>query len=219
MLDMNVDNLKSEYEDLGEDISRLQYTASYSNNWNSKEIDKIGNTRHNIATKISNIVSNVNHYSTLGFEKVCDVSDSLYNNDGWLYSNINQSLLYADHTSWVYFVVEDDIVVKVGESGVPLGIRTKYHGQPLSGTKCRFGRLANHKNDNTDSRIRESLKKSVTAGKVSLWAKKCEIELKEMKLEKNPLVCKKVYHKELELAILDYMSDNHYWPKLNTFRK
>jgi hypothetical protein len=175
--------------------------------------------RHIIANNISNIVSNINHYSSLGFERVCDVSEQIYRDGRWLYSNINQSLLYADHTSWVYFVVENDIIVKVGESGVPLGIRTKAHNQPLSGTKCRFGRLANHKNDNTDSRIRESLKKSVKAGKVSLWAKKCEIELKEMALEKTPLVCKKVYHKELELIILDYMKDNHYWPTLNTFRK
>jgi hypothetical protein len=215
----NVSDLKSHYDFLGEDIVRLRVTAAYSNDWNSKEISKIGDMRCEISDKISNIVSNVNHYSSLGFEKVCDVSNRLYSNDGWLYTNINQSLLYADHTSWVYFVVEDDIVVKVGESGVPLGIRTKSHGQPLAGTKCRFGRLANHKNDNTDSRIRESLKKSVKEGKVSLWAKKCTIGLEEMKIERTSIVCKKVYHKELELAILDYMSDNCYWPKLNTFRK
>ena len=67
-----------------------------------------------------------------GFEKVCDVRDSGYCQ--WNYANMNDQLMFADHRSWVYAITQNNIVVKIGESGNPLGIKMP-DGQPKVGTQ------------------------------------------------------------------------------------
>jgi hypothetical protein len=151
-------------------------------------------------------VFNINTYTKEGFEKVCEVAP--YYNSQWLYKNINRELLYANHRSWVYFIVENETIVKCGETGNPLGLLGTYcydadeKDQPLRNTKSRFGRL--RAGDSTDLYIRESLKESIEAGNiVSLWAKKCPIyTVKETVggVETNIPVTS---HKNLEMAYLD----------------
>jgi hypothetical protein len=146
-------------------------------------------------------VFNINTYVNEGFQKVCEVVPQYYLQ--WRYKNINRELLYSDHRSWVYFIVENETIVKCGETGNPLGICSAYEGeQPAKNTKSRFGRLRS--GDNTDFYIRESLKESIDAGNiVSLWAKKCPIyTVKETVggVETNIPVTS---HKNLEMAYLD----------------
>ena len=74
-------------------------------------------------------------------------------------------------------------------------------------------------NDPTDQRIREELKESVLAGKVSLWAKDCPIAVETIQFGNTELLLKKTFHKELELLLLDYMTKNGHWPRLNSCRK
>ena len=160
-------------------------------------------------------VSTVNHYPD--FKKVCDVIEDI---DGtWNYINIKKDIMYDDHRSWVYFVVNDNKIVKVGETGVPLGIAKANCNQPLKATTNRFGRLAYFPKDATDCRIRTALSESVRKGKVSLWAKKCPINKVSIKLGTKTTALSSVYHKELEVTILDYMKTHGYWPELNVFRK
>jgi hypothetical protein len=64
-------------------------------------------------------VININSYLKDGFEKVCDVIQTY---GEWKYTNINRELMYYTHTSWVYFIVENEEIVKCGETGNPLGI-------------------------------------------------------------------------------------------------
>jgi hypothetical protein len=98
---------------------------------------------------------NINEYINDGFEKVCDVTN--YGVD-WMYKNINKDLMYSDHNSWVYFIVENETIVKCGETGNPLGIPEQrgylweYPIQPVGNSKSRFGRL--RKGDGTDAFIR-----------------------------------------------------------------
>jgi hypothetical protein len=148
-------------------------------------------------------VFNINTYVNEGFQKVCEVVPQYYLQ--WRYKNINRELLYSDHRSWVYFIVENETIVKCGETGNPLGLAEAHYYdevQPRSNTKSRFGRL--RAGDGTDFYIRESLKESIDAGNiVSLWAKKCPIyTVKETVggVETNIPVTS---HKNLEMAYLD----------------
>jgi hypothetical protein len=150
-------------------------------------------------------VFNINTYVNEGFEKVCEVVPNYYSQ--WRYKNINRELLYSDHRSWVYFIVENETIVKCGETGNPLGLAgTYYYGeaekdQPLSNTKSRFGRL--RAGDGTDLYIRESLKESIDAGNiVSLWAKKCPIHAVKETVGGVETLIPVTSHKNLEMAYL-----------------
>jgi hypothetical protein len=118
---------------------------------------------------------NIKNFVDDGFSKVCDV---VVSHDGWRYKNIDKNLMFSAHRSWVYFIVKGSTIVKVGETGNPLGIEEywlngDYELQPITSTKCRFGRL--RKGDGTDLYIRESLRDFIkSGGNVSLWAKKCK---------------------------------------------
>jgi hypothetical protein len=166
-------------------------------------------------------------YVNDGFQKICDVSLKYLESaqcpdvsDEWYYSNINEALMYLDHKSWVYFIVDGDTIVKVGETGNPLGIRNSrvnryFEDQPISGTRSRFGRLARFGGDNdTDGRIRRDLKECVNKGSVSLWARKCEIKDYEVMIGGELLNTKITFHKELELQYIDRIH-----PILNQGRK
>jgi hypothetical protein len=129
--------------------------------------------------------------------------------------------MFCDHKSWVYFIVEDEGIVKIGETGNPLGIKNSrgqyryFEDQPISGTKSRLGRLARFGNDNdTDGRIRRDLKESVDQGKVSIWARKCEIKDHEVMIGGKMVNTKITFHKELELQYIDII-----FPYLNQGRK
>lgn len=169
-------------------------------------------------------VVNINSYLADGFEKVCDVIGG-YNE--WQYKNINRELMYSTHTSWVYFIVENEEIVKCGETGNPLGIRetygsassASYETQPVGSSKCRFGRL--RKGDGTDSYIRESLYSRFRAGyKISLWAKKCKIHVLKENIGGIEQKVDTSFHKNLEQMYLsNFKFQTGNLPRLNKASK
>ena len=137
--------------------------------------------------------------------KVCDVAEWM---DGtWVYSNIDEDLMFSDHESWVYFIVVGKKIWKIGESGNPLGIRPKtikeYYGiQPVSNSKGRLGRYRG--GDGTDYDIRELLTDDVMAGKVSIWAHKCDIVTTQISIIKgNTIEVPSEPHKKLEVILIN----------------
>lgn len=174
-----------------------------------------------------NTCLNISHYIQDGFKKVCDVANGSILaelNERYLgkfyYTNTDESLLFSKHNSWVYMIVDDTEVVKIGETGQPLGIRGNFNnGQPVWSTACRLGRLASW-DDNTDGRIRKELDESTKKIKVSIWAKPCQKTVTGVTVggvTKDINLC---FHKDLELAYLDYFYENvGRYPKLNVGRK
>jgi hypothetical protein len=164
-----------------------------------------------------NTVNNINHYLKDGFVKVCTVAPG-YLNNYWHYKDINYDFMYDNHKSWVYFIVDNETIVKVGESGNQLGIKMVRSDQPVNKSTNRFGRLA-HEPKSTDGRIKVELHESVQKGQVSIWARRCEIQEYKIKIGGKTKVTKLTFHKELEVQYLDYMNENFYKPHLNACRK
>lgn len=119
-------------------------------------------------------IFNINTYVPDGFVKVCDVTIDPEDDRFWIYTNIDESVMFDTHNSWLYCVLVDLEIVKLGETGQPLGIKVT-DGQPKSGTQCRLGRYRRQKGDSdTDATIRNALVEEVKAGKVSIWARRCQ---------------------------------------------
>ena len=73
---------------------------------------------------------NINTYVQDGFSKVADVRA---NPDTGKWELVEQSSsLYENHTSWVYAVVVGEEIVKIGETGLKLGIKKQRTDQPVS---------------------------------------------------------------------------------------
>lgn len=84
----------------------------------------------------------ISSYLCDGFKKVCDVR---INNNIWYYENIDTELMFSDHCSWIYAIVDQNTIIKIGETSRPLGIlpkskKTSIDIQPLTGSKSRLGR-------------------------------------------------------------------------------
>ena len=162
----------------------------------------------------------INSYISEGYVKVCEVSKYQYTNDNritWDYINIDANVMYDDHRSWTYFIVVGNEIVKNGETGVPLGIKSKGKNQPVSGSTNRFGRYRG--GDNTDMYIRESLQKDVANGLVSLWAKKCPIAMTNIVIGGKKQTLETTFHKTLEQGYFTHFEENGVWPKLNKSKK
>lgn len=159
----------------------------------------------------------ISNFANDGFVKVCDVdsemnsvydkaSEQMVTKPFWFYKNIDQSVMFDEHRSWVYFIVADGYIVKHGETGNPLGIaeqRTYNKGrelQPASNTKSRFGRIRRH--DCTDENIRDKLEPMVKKGLVSLWAKKCPIIIQQTMIAGKLTDVVTSSHKSIEDAYL-----------------
>lgn len=135
---------------------------------------------------------NIDSYISEGFVHICDVDvDRL----GWRYKNINSEVLYQTHYSWVYFIVVDKKIVKIGETGNLLGAEMS-DGQPQANTKNRLGRY--RRGDGTDARIRAHLTEEVEQGKVSFWARKCPYGIIETDVSNRRARVKAYIHKQLE---------------------
>jgi hypothetical protein len=168
-------------------------------------------------------IYDIENFVSDGFSKVCEV-DPTSGPDKWFYYKINKDLMYSNHCSWVYFIVLGTYVVKVGETGNPLGIGENYlYGnrpmQPAANSKSRLGRLRSL--DGTDSWIRQALKPYLAENyPVSIWAKKCPLALVEQRLRGNDKKIVSTIHKEMELAYLDYFcTRSGYYPDCNKGRK
>lgn len=174
---------------------------------------------------------NIQNYVQDGFEKVCAVTLSGEENNhyNWFYKDINQDLMYADHRSWLYFIVVNGEIWKVGETGNPLGLRYKrdtWRSQPKPGTEGRLGRYrtGDYGGDvrmDTDWAIRERLHNEINEGAlVEFWAKKCPIAAIEVTVAGNKEYVGSAIHKELEMSYLDYIfEETGNLPKLNKLRK
>lgn len=167
-------------------------------------------------------IFNINSYIDDGFEKVCDVFN---NYSDWCYQNINEELMFSPHKSWVYFIVENETIVKCGETGNPLGIAEQRNQdwrwplQPVGSSACRLGRL--RKGDGTDSYIRRSLKESINRGVgVSIWVKKCQIYYSNEKINGVITPIDTTVHKQLEQMYLNHFKENGgSLPRLNKASK
>lgn len=166
----------------------------------------------------------IRSYKDDGAVKICQVTHG--SNGRWHYEKINEEYMYAQHTSWVYFIVVGNTIFKLGETGSPLGIRVRNSTQPRTGTTCRMGRLAtqperlsNLRGSDTDAVIRSSLTEAVKENKVSIWARKCDIAKTKVLLAGNMVTLKTAFHKDLEKRYLDNIYDEvgHY-PLLNKGR-
>ena len=155
---------------------------------------------------------NIKNYLEDGFVKLCTVKleypDHKQWGDEWLYVDINEDLMYSDHRSWIYFIVVGNEIRKVGETGQPLGIRTKQSNQPLRGTKSRFGRYRSHKDnykEDTDEVIRKALKSEAAQGNISIWVKQCDVIHSNVKVAGNTINVRTAYHKDLEKQYLHHI--------------
>lgn len=167
----------------------------------------------------------INTYIDDGFVKVCNISPASTKSK-WIYEDINFPVMYSEHKSWVYFMVSGDQIVKIGETGNPLGIRKKKSDQPLTGTRSRLGRYSSFgttgtgKDSDTDAYVRESLQGDVPSGKVSVWAKQCLIMNYELKVAGQNVTAYGTLHKDLELRYIDhFVNKSGELPIFNKSRK
>lgn len=174
---------------------------------------------------------NIKNYLVDGFKKVCEV-DANRSSPGVLwYKNINCDLMYSEHCSWVYFIVVNDIIHKVGETGNPLGIESTVEGdcvdlktkvyierQPTGNSTNRLGRL--RKGCGTDSYIRTEISRELAAGShVEIYAKKCPYVETEQSIGGENLIINTSMHKELERYYLYRFSANYHLPWFNKCSK
>lgn len=165
---------------------------------------------------------NINAYKKDGFVKIADVR--VRSNGRWLLENQHE-YLWSDHQSWVYCIVLGNEVVKIGETGLPLGLRKKRESyykwpQPVIGTHNRFGRLSGFGKTfdpnwkDTDVRIRRELFEEEQP--ISLWARKCEVAVLPITVYGQQQETKHAFHKELEKAYLEKIqSETGLLPRLN----
>jgi hypothetical protein len=147
------------------------------------------------------------HYININVMRLCTVNNT--SNNHWYYSDINRDIMFSDHTSWVYFITINGYIVKIGETGNPLGIEnacwsyslSHWEDQPKHGSKSRIGRYRN--GDTTDERIRQELIEDIKSknNKIEFYAIKCE----ELTVELPMLgTVSSQIHKALEKRLLDY---------------
>lgn len=125
----------------------------------------------------------------------------------WYYDQIDTSVLYSDHRSWVYVITVNKDIRKIGECGVPLGIKNSKKGtQPLKNTNNRLGRYSYHNEENdTDTVIRYSLYDEIKEGKtVEFYAYKCPIIETDIVLGGINYKLQSCIHKDLEKVFLDH---------------
>ena len=166
---------------------------------------------------------NINTYIQDGFKLVAKVQANP-DNGKWQFVE-QQDSLYEDHNSWVYAVVVGEEIVKIGETGSKLGILSKRTSQPVIHTNNRMGRLrgfgktfeADWQTD-TDVRIRSALHEAALehVGKVSIWARRCDIVNIKSTLYGKTYETFTTYHKQLEKSYLTRIhEETGVLPRLN----
>ena len=147
-------------------------------------------------------LSHVSHFKD--FKRVCRIND--YHGE-WLYDKIDSSIMYSDHTSWVYFITVNGFIHKIGASGVPLGIRMS-DGQPKKGTKCRLGRYRAMKGTytyDTDEYCRIELASTIhdKNNLVEFWAFKCPIIKQKLNMAGETITVESSIQWDLEKALIN----------------
>lgn len=149
----------------------------------------------------------INTYIPDGFLKVCDVALDPDDDRFWIFTNIDETVMFDPHKSWLYTILVDNEIVKLGETGQPLGIKVA-DGQPKIGTKCRLGRYRRQQGDSdTDATIRRALVEEVRAGRVSIWGRKCQCITIPVLIGGVIQQSSFASHKDLEKKYLQFMID------------
>lgn len=173
---------------------------------------------------------NIKDIKDFSFQKVCRIEN--YNvcknthprwKIEWLYTEINQDLLYSDHRSWVYFITCNGNIMKIGETGNPLGIRKKAKddNQPLCATTNRLGRYNRYiPSGDSDQFVREYMYDYIQNNSlVEIWAYKCPIVEIECEFNGEKIKVNSTIHKHLEKKLIDYyINYTGRYPVLNTGR-
>jgi predicted DNA-binding transcriptional regulator AlpA len=168
--------------------------------------------------------TSIHHYKNLNWVKVCDVNQTVGTSGfEWYYSNIDTNVMFDTHTSWVYALTENSQILKIGETGHPLGIsgswsydKISWEDQPKKGTTCRLGRY--RAGDSTDARIRNALINRIN-NNIEFWAIKCPVISHKFDFLSETKSFEGHIHKQLEKALLDYFEKNvGRYPELNQGR-
>jgi hypothetical protein len=138
------------------------------------------------------------------FKRVCRINDYF---GEWIYDRIDPSIMYSDHTCWVYFITVNGHIYKIGASGVPLGIQMS-DGQPKKGTKCRLGRYRAMKGTysyDTDEYCRNELRGIIydKTNLVEFWAYKCPIIKQQLIMGGETITVESSIQWDLEKALLN----------------
>lgn len=176
---------------------------------------------NNLLTYTTYNADHVSHYGE--FHRVCRVNEDPVTAH-WYYTEINSAIMYSTHRSWVYFLTVNGAIVKIGESGNPLGIVTRTQdyaeAQPLKATTNRLGRY--RAGDQSDQRVREQIHEYLTCNPgavVEFWARACPVDHTEMLVGTGMITVENQHHKQLEKALLDYYREHvGRYPLYNTGR-
>ena len=153
-------------------------------------------------SELSVALNHVSHFKD--FKRVCRINN--YHGE-WLYDKIDSSIMYSDHTAWVYFITVNGFMYKIGASGVPLGIRMS-DGQPKKGTKCRLGRYRAMKGTytyDTDEYCRIELANIINdkSNLVEFWAFKCPIIKQTLNMAGEMITVESSIQWDLEKALIN----------------
>ena len=141
-------------------------------------------------------VFNIDNYICDGFQHVADVV--CHPNLEWSFCRANFDLLFSPHDSNVYLITQGKRLVRIGESGLPLGIRHSGElNQPVPNSSCRLG---GYRRGTSMLFVREALKDFTD---VSIWAMQCEIKEQRVIIGGRERIFKSTYHKELEKFLLE----------------
>lgn len=161
-----------------------------------------------------NPMFHVSNFLPDGFVKFADVGLKPSNTIQWIYTNQHLDM-YSDYFSWVYLIVLDSFVVKIGESGQPMAILSIKNNQPISGTTCRMGRIANHVEyrengqPTTDTAIRDFLNPYIANGSnVSIYARRCPVLPHQISAMGKSVKLECTMHKSVELVYLNHCVDD-----------
>jgi hypothetical protein len=170
-------------------------------------------------------VEHINHYHNIAFKKVCRVRRTRLNE--WYYEDIDKDIMFSSHSSWVYAITQNGFILKIGETGNPLGIANSYYSydgpdwetQPKVGTQSRLGRL--RRGDGTDQAIRWHLEDRIKSGElIEIYAYACPENILNARVVNETIEIKQQIHKQLELVLLDYIYKKvGSYPELNKGRK
>jgi hypothetical protein len=186
----------------------------------SKEYDS-QHHRSNLKDDCFEYVTEISKDYTKGKEKIFS----------WQFRDINESIMYSTHKSWVYVICIDDIIVKLGETELPLGIRSQnfyvkfcpnlkemtHHRQPAKDGN-RLGRLATYaskaRDNDTDITIRRAIDKFLQEHRIQIFARKCPIIDTKIEIIESIRTIPAKIHKILEMEYLKMFD-----PILNKIRK
>jgi hypothetical protein len=165
----------------------------------------------------------VTRYIVDGFKRICDVDNLTSTDLNWSYTNLVPELLFMDHRSWIYFITENLLIKKIGETEQPLGLEThRGSGVLAKTTESRLGRYRKHDKDGEgDHGVRMGLMEAINKeSTISFWARPCTISSTEEMIDGAKILIPSTSHKYLEKFYQDlYIKKVGQLPVLNKIKK